>query len=326
MGDSPSLTTRVSIVVPAHNEEKNLVLLHKELLQHLLEFENEIEFEIILVNDGSSDDTWNQILLLSETDSRITGIDFTRNFGHALALEAGLAEATGDAVIMMDADLQHPPALVPVLIRTWLETGVDVVSTVRTSTRDASGLKKHSSGLFYRWLNGLSDLELNSGEADFRLVSRRVNLALQELPESPKFYRGLIPWLGYSTRKIAYDAPERLHGKSSYSLSKMIEFARLGLTSFSDRPLKGIIAIGVFLSIGSLIGLVIMLITKLFVNSEFFSSIAILVVFLILVTGVVTTFQGVVALYIVDIFKASKGRPTYIVNETTRFRDTGLPL
>lgn len=303
----------LSVVMPSYNEEKNVPLMYKELLKYINL--KEFDYELIFVNDGSKDDTWKQIKRIADKDRGVLGINFSRNFGHHAALEAGLTACKGDIVIMMDADLQHPPELIPELIAKWRE-GFDIVNTVRLSTDDASVIKMVTSKAFYKVLNGISDLELHDGEADYRLLTRRALDNLNALPETPKFYRGLINWIGYEVARVPYTAQARMHGKSSFTLKKMIELARLGLTSFSMKPLKLIITIGLLLVVGAFMALVTMLIVKFGFNSGYFSNNAILVMFLVFITGILATFQGIVAVYLVDIFNAAKNRPSYIVRET----------
>lgn len=301
----------ISIVLPSYNEEMNVVLVHDKILENL--DLSKYAYEMIFINDGSKDGTWKKICQVSKADKFVTGINFSRNFGHHAALQAGLETAKGDVVIMMDADLQHPPKLIPQLIDKW-ERGYDIVNTVRISTENVGVIKKITAKAFYKILNMISDLQLNEGEADFRLINRAALNALNGLPESPKFYRGLVNWVGFKVGHIKYHAEARLYGKSSYTLHKMIELARLGLTSFSMKPLKFIISFGISLSIVSFLGLCAMLITKFIINSGYFSNNAILVMFLIFVSGVLSTFQGIVAIYLVDIFEAAKGRPSYIIS------------
>jgi dolichol-phosphate mannosyltransferase len=302
----------LSVVLPSYNEEKNISLVYEELLRYI--DVKKFNYEFLFVNDGSRDDTWEEIAKLTKKDPNVKGINFSRNFGHHAALEAGLIRAVGDAVIMMDADLQHPPSLIPTLIKKWQE-GCDIVNTVRLATEDAGILKNITSTMFYKVLNNLSSLQLRDGEADYRLMSRKALNSLNALPESPKFYRGLINWIGYDVARVEFKAQARQHGSSSYTFKKMLELARLGLTSFSMKPLKLIVGIGVGLVGFALVSLIAMLIVKIGFNSTYFSNNAILVMFLVLVTGVLTTFQGIVAVYLVDIFDAAKGRPTYIVKD-----------
>lgn len=304
----------LSIVLPCYNEAENIPLVYQELLKYI--DQKKFDYEILFVNDGSKDKTWPVIQSLADKDDKVIGINLSRNFGHHAALEAGLTSSKGDVIIMMDADLQHPPALIPKLIDKW-QAGFDIVNTVRLSTEKVSLFKKLSSTLFYKILNNLSDLRMSDGESDFRLISRRALDSLNALPESPKFYRGLINWIGYNVARVEFKAKARLHGKSSYTLKKMINFARLGLTSFSMKPLKFIIVFGFLLVIASVVSLIAMLIVKFGINYEYFSNNAILVMFLVFITGILTTFQGIVAVYLVDIFDASKGRPTFIIGDKT---------
>ncbi|MBM3210403.1 glycosyltransferase family 2 protein [Candidatus Saccharibacteria bacterium] len=308
----------LSVVLPSYNEEVNIPITYNELTKNI--DTTKFDYQIIFVNDGSRDGTWSEIEKIARKDSGVEGLNFSRNFGHHAALEAGLQQAIGDVVIMMDADLQHPPSLIPKLIEEW-EKGCDIVNTVRLSTEDAGLFKNVSSRLFYAFMNTFSDLRLKDGEADYRLISKRALVTLNSLPEAPKFYRGLINWIGYDVARVEYVAQARMHGKSSYTLKKMIELARLGLTSFSMKPLKIIITIGMALTALSLLALVVMIGVKLFVNPEYFTNNAILIMFLVLMTGVLTTFQGIIAVYLVDIFNEAKGRPTYIVKDITKKRD-----
>lgn len=300
----------LSVVLPSFNEEKNISLVYAEIKKHI--DERRFDFEIIFVNDGSRDGTWGSIEDLSKSDRRVKGIDFSRNFGHAVALEAGLTNARGDIIVMMDADLQHPPRMLPDLIAKYDE-GYDIVNTVRLATEDVSIFKKLTSRGFYWFINSMSDLELHDGEADYRLVSRRALDTLNSLRETPKFYRGLVNWIGYDVARVEYQAGSRLHGKSSYTLKKMLELARMGVTSFSLKPLKLIFTVGALLTSFALILLIIMLVIKFFVNTSLISYTAILIDILLFVAGILTVFQGVAALYLVDIFNASKGRPTFII-------------
>lgn len=302
----------LSIVLPSYNEEKNIPLVYQAVYDNI--DHKKFDYEMIFVNDGSRDGTWESVKAVAKKDAKVRGITFSRNFGHHAALQAGLEAAKGDLVIMLDSDLQHPPKLIPKLIAKW-EEGHDIVNTVRESTEGTGFFKNVTGSMFYKILNSISDLQLNEGEADYRLVNRRVLDALNNLPESPKFYRGLVNWVGFTVAHVSYKAEARQHGQSSYTIKKMFELARLGLTSFSMKPLKFIITIGMSLTALSFLGLIIMMAVKLGVNYEYFSNNAVLVMFLVFMTGLLTTFQGIVAIYLVDIFNEAKGRPPYIVGE-----------
>lgn len=302
----------LSVVLPSYNEEKNIPLIYKELKKYI--DSSKFEYEFIFVNDGSSDGTWKAISALAKKDTHVTGVNFSRNFGHAMALEAGLLEAKGDLIIMLDSDLQHPPSLIPELIKKH-EEGFDIVNTIRLSTEDAGMFKNLTSKIFYGFMNSISDLELREGEADYRLMSRRALDTLNSLQESPKFYRGLVNWIGYDVARIEYEAASRIHGSSSYTLKKMLELARLGVTSFSLKPLKLIFTAGIITSVVSFALLIVLLAVKFFIDSSLVSYNAILTDILLFATGIIIVFQGVVALYLVDIFNATKARPTFIVRE-----------
>ncbi len=302
---------KISIVIPCYNESGNISSFYKELKSHLLY--DKYDFEIIYINDGSVDDTWDKLVDLARNE-HIKALSFSRNFGHAAALQAGLEAATGDAIIMMDGDLQQPPSLIPKLISEW-ENGFDVVKTIRIFTEGVSVFKRITSTIFYFILNTFSGLNLRDGEADFRLVDRKVLDKINSMPESPKFYRGLFNWIGFRSTEVEYKAGARSYGKSSFTIKKMIELARLGLTSFSMAPLKVIIGIGIALSGVSLVGLLIMAYLKIFINYNYVSNNVVLLTVIIFITGILSTFQGIIAVYLVDIFNAVKGRPTYIVRE-----------
>jgi polyisoprenyl-phosphate glycosyltransferase len=303
----------ISVVLPSYNEEQNITLVYQAVSENIVNTPYDTEF--IFVNDGSGDGTWAAIQGLIEKDPRVRGINFSRNFGHHAALQAGLEVARGDAVIMMDADLQHPAGMLPDLIAAW-EGGNEIVNTVRLSTERVGLFKRLTGKVFYKLMNSMSDLTLNDGEADFRLLDRRVVDVLNGLQEAPKFYRGLVNWIGFSVARLEYRAEARRYGRSSYSVRKMVELARLGLTSFSTKPLKFIIGFGVTLSVLSALMICVMLGVKIAGNPLHFTNTAILIMFVIFVAGVLSTFQGIVAVYLVDIFYAAKGRPTYIVKGT----------
>jgi len=301
----------LSIVIPVYNEEKNVTLLYQGLLK-VVNSLKKYRYEIIFVDDGSTDQTWNEIKDINHKDANVRGISLTRNFGHAIALQAGLESANGDVVVMMDGDLQHPPAVIPKLIKEW-ENGKKVVNTLRVDTKDIGFFKKITSEIFYRILSFLSSVKINVGEADFRLIDREVLDKVNNLPETPKFYRGIVHWIGYEITYVRYTAEKRRYGKSSYSLQKMIDLARAGLTSFSVRPLKAIIAIGFFIFVIFSAILLYTLFYKFLIDYNGFSNNFVLVMLIMVVTGLMICFQGVIAIYLVDIFNTSMGRPAYVV-------------
>jgi dolichol-phosphate mannosyltransferase len=225
---------KISVVVPApHNEEGNLPILLDQIRNVLPVGLH----EIIVVDDGSTDGTLDVLKAKSRSDQRIKYIGLSRNFGHQTALRAGLRGARGDCVITMDADLQHPPRLLPEMAAKWQE-GFKIVLTVRKDVGSISGFKRLTSALFYWLMNSVSDVSIDPGSADFRLLDRKVVGVINELSEHDFFLRGVIPWVGFSVTKIEYTPDPRLHGSTKYSLRKMISFALTGVIANSIQPLR----------------------------------------------------------------------------------------
>lgn len=303
----------ISIIVPCYNEEKNIPLLYKELGGVLENLKQTYDFEVIFVNDGSIDGTNEEIEKIIKNDNRIKYVEFSRNFGHQVALEAGINLAKGNAIIMMDADLQHPPKCLYSLIKKW-EEGFKIVNTKRLDAYSANIFKKFTSKMFYKFLNLISEVNIEEGSADFRLIDRKIVEIFKNFPEKEKFYRGLVNWIGFKNNVIQYRIGKRVYGCSGYSLKKMMSLARVGVTSFSLLPMKFIISFGLLATICSGILLVVMMYVKLFVSALFFSSLSFLVVIIILMNSITLTGIGVVAVYLVTIYKQVQNRPNYIIS------------
>lgn len=298
----------LSFVVPCRNEEGNIQPLANKISE-MLPIE---EFEIIFVDDGSTDNTLNKIKELD--NGKIRYISFTRNFGHQNALKSGINNAKGDAIICMDADMQHPPEILPDMIQKWKE-GFDVVYTIR-SNENVGFFKGVTSGFFYRVLNFLSDIRLEPGSADFRLIDRRVGEVLKkDINEYYLFYRGLVSWVGFKAFAISYVPQKRYSGYSKYSLSKMISFAINGITAFSVKPLRLAMILGALTSLIAfcygLYVLILYLTTNLPV--EGWTSLILLTIFL---GGVNMLLLGIIGEYLGKLYFESKKRPHYVVQET----------
>jgi polyisoprenyl-phosphate glycosyltransferase len=239
---------RVSIVIPAYNEAPCLDKLYQELTAacDLLPF----HFEFLVVNDGSTDETEGVLAELRSRDDRVRYLALSRNFGHQGALSAGLAFATGDAVIMMDADLQHPPGMIPRLLERW-EDGYEIVNTVRLDTADGSPFKKLLSLAFYWVFKSLTGTPLEPGSADFRLMSREPVDALNGLPERHRFIRGLVPWLGFRQTSVTFRAPARWAGRPKYTFLRSLRLALEGVTAFSLFPLRLVAIFGLLVMAAS---------------------------------------------------------------------------
>ena len=303
----------LSVVAPAYEEADVLPAFIARLVA-VLEGAGE-EWEVVLVDDGSSDGTWEAIEAAARSEPRIHGIRLSRNFGHQLALTAGLSVATGDAVITMDSDLQHPPEAIPALLAAARD-GSDVVYAVR-SADDAAGLwKRVSARGFYRVLNRLSSLELPEGAADYRFMSRRVVDVLIEMPERHRFLRGLVRWAGYRQTFVEYRRSAREGGESKYGLRKMVLFAWDGVVSFSSFPLRIASVIGVCVSVLGWLYLVYVLAIKIFTDRAIpgWTSVTAAV---LLLGGAQLVFLGILGQYVGRMYDDVKQRPLFLIAEDT---------
>lgn len=297
----------ISIVVPVHNEEGNVEALHQAVEEHL----SGVDFEVIFVDDGSTDSSLEVLERLALANPTARYISFSRNFGHQAALRAGLSEARGDAVISMDADLQHPPEMIPELLARWRE-GYDVVYTVRDD--QAAGtpwLKRATSRAFYRLLNFLTDLKVDPGAADFRLLDRKVVDLVNQQHEANLFLRGYIQWLGFRQIGINYVPAKRLSGSSSYSLRRMLSLAGSGITQFSIRPLRIAYALAAA-SFGLLLAYTVYAVIVTATGNAIPGWLS-LVILIIVLQGVQFLLIGLVGEYLGRTFMQTKGRPEYIV-------------
>jgi len=301
---------KISIVVPAHNEERNLSLLFDEIRSFLPEGLH----EIIIVDDGSSDGTLAVVEMASRADNRIKFIGLSRNFGHQTALRAGLRYATGDCVITMDSDLQHPPRLLPQLVAKWIE-GFKIVLTLRSDLEHPAGLKKITSALFYRLMNLVSDVSIDPGSADFRLLDRKVVDVVNGLSEHDFFLRGIIPWVGFPTFKIPYLPDRRLHGTTKYSVRKMISFAMTGVIANSIQPLR-LATVFAFLLAGlsTLYGIfALTMFLRYGLTVPGWTSVILAVTF---VGALQLLFLGVLGEYVGRILREARKRPSFVVDRS----------
>ncbi len=301
----------VVLVVPLYNEEGNIACLIEAIY---IAFSNlPYTYQIILVDDGSKDSSLQVVRAMAFNDDKIKFISFSRNFGHQAALKAGLDSANGDCVISLDADMQHPPSLIPEMLSKW-EEGFDVVYTVRKQGANLSVFKKRSSSIFYKILNWLSEVDLEVGTPDFRLVSRNVLHVLQGLNEYDLFFRGLVKWVGFKQTAIEYVQEERFSGKSKYTIKKMMRFALQGITSFSIHPLHAAAYIGFFISLLSMLYLPYAFYSYYFGRAiNGWTSIIVTIAFF---GGLQLMILGIIGIYLGKLFMQSKGRPLYVVEET----------
>lgn len=302
---------KISIVIPAFNEEGNLCEIRKKINDVFTSLQN-YSYEIIFINDGSRDNTQTTIEDLAIKFSEVKFIEFSRNFGHQNAVKAGMDNADGNAVITMDADLQHPPELIPELINKW-EQGYDVVYTIRKYSDKISFFKRVTSSLFYSFLLKISDFELvKKGGADFRLLDRNVNDVIKEFNENDLFLRGLTGWIGFKQTGVEYTAKDRFSGKSSYDMKKMFSLAFSGITSFSTKPLYLAAYVGFAFTILSLLVYGIYVIYS-FVIGTHISGWASLIMTVVFFGGMQLIMMGIIGMYLGKIFKQVKDRPNYII-------------
>lgn len=303
----------LSIVVPVFNEEESINETVSRLLALRDFLSSEVDMELLLINDGSKDLTLDILKKIAIKDPGVKVLSFSRNFGHQIAITAGIDFALGDYVAVIDADLQDPPELIGDMYRLAL-TGFDVVYGKRRSRTGESIFKKFSAAAFYRILNYMCEIDIPTDTGDFRLMSRKVVDAFNQLRERHRFVRGMVPWLGFRTIQLEYDRSERFAGETKYPLGKMIGFAVNAILSFSKKPLTMAIRLGFFtIIIGVLLGSY-MLYSKLFTNIPIPGFTA-LICAIIFFSGIQILLIGVVGEYIARIFEEVKGRPLYFVDE-----------
>ena len=303
---------KIDIVVPCYNESENIHVLYNAIKDVFTEELASYEFRLIFVNDGSSDQSLLVLQQLSKEDSRVKYLSFSRNFGHQLAVKAGLDYADAPAVISMDGDMQHPPTLIPTLVHKW-EEGVQVVATLRTYPAEISKKKRKSSQQFYKLLNLLSDIEIKEGSADFRLLDQSVVEVIRQMKENEPFLRGIVPWVGFNQVYVPYTAQARYSGETKYTLKKMFQLALSGGTSFSVKPLYFAVFLGFFFSLLSV--LYVPYVIYSFLNGSEISGWASLIMTIVFFGGLQLIILGIIGVYIGKIFKQTKERPAYIIQE-----------
>ena len=308
---------KISLVVPMYYEEKVVNECYKRLTEVLKKLEN-YEYEIIFVNDGSKDKTLELLEEIAKNDNNVKILSFARNFGHQCAVTAGLKHVSGDAIVIIDADLQDPPELIPDMLKLW-EDGNQVIYGKRKTRDGESVFKLLTAKMFYKTLNALSDVDIPKDTGDFRLVDREVVEVINSLPEHNKFLRGLWSWVGFKQIPYEYERKERFAGETKYPLKKMLKLASDGIISFSTKPLKFVgalgmtsIAISAFIMIYAIISFVFKLNnlapgwTSLMVAITFFAGVQLLSIWII-------------SEYIARIYDESKNRPQYIIEKKINF-------
>ncbi len=305
---------KLSIVCPAFEEEEVLPRFHTELRAALAPLESEYDIEILYIDDGSRDGTLAYLRLLAAGDARIRYLSFSRNFGQQAALTAGMEHARGDAIITLDSDLQHPPSLIPALVEQWRK-GHDIVLTYREDDPRLSYFKRLSSRAFNAVMHWLSDTPVSSAASDYRLLSRQAVDALMRLHEKHRFLRGMVNWLGFRTTTVAFHPASRGAGATKYTLRRMLALAVDAMLSFSKLPLRLPLLMGLLLiALGGVIGAI--LLARSLLGADF-GVLQLTLISLFLIGGAILCGLGIVGEYVGRIYEQVKGRPLYLLKETS---------
>ncbi len=302
----------LSVIIPIYNEEENISLLHHRLTKVLNEMDS--GYELIFVNDGSHDDSMQLVQQLAKENAYVKYIDLSRNFGHQIAVMAGLDHAQGAATIIIDADLQDPPELIPEMVAKWKE-GYEVVYAKRKSRKGESAMKKWTAKLFYRILRKLTDFDIPVDVGDFRIIDQKIVEVLRNMPERSKYLRGQIAWVGFKQTYVTYNREERHAGETGYSIKKMLDLAMNAVTGFSEAPLRLVTYMGIMVTVFSLLTMMYTLISRLLTDSyvEGWASLMVSILFL---GGVQMIAIGILGEYIGRIYRDIRQRPLYIVKDT----------
>ena len=301
----------VSFIFPIYNEEGNIDELYSQMSQ-LVEGQP-FRSEFIFINDGSKDSSLTKLLALHEQDERVVIINLSRNWGHQLAVTAGLDYADGDAVVIMDSDLQDPPEVALELIEKWQTGEYDVVYAQRR-TRQDSAFKKFTATMFYRVLHSISNVDIPRNTGDFRLLDKRVVVELRKYREHDRFLRGLVSYIGFRQVAVQFDRHARHAGATGYPLKKMIRFATDGIIGFSDAPLRLISKIGTVVSLASLIGIIYALLRKFLSPQEVVNGWTFTIITIMFFSGAQMIMLGIIGSYLARIYSQVKGRPLYEIS------------
>ncbi len=304
---------KLSIIIPIYNESANINLLYERLVKVCNQLTENREF--IFVNDGSKDDSLQKIKLLHQQDSRVKYIDFSRNFGHQIAVTAGLDQCSGDAVVIIDADLQDPPELILEMYNKWQHENFQVVYAKRRKRNGESFFKLWTAKMFYRILGSITSISIPVDTGDFRLIDKKIVAYLKKMPEQHKFLRGQISWIGFNQTYIEYDRNERHGGATGYTYRKMLRFALDGITSFSDFPLKFATFAGFAVS-GVAFFMILVAVYQRFYGDNYQTGWASMMISVLFIGGIQLIGIGIIGEYISRMSSNVRNRPLYIINES----------
>ena len=312
---------KVTILVPAYNEQEVLPMLYDRLKAIMDELSN-YDFEILFVNDGSKDNTLKIIRELREKDNRVCYVNLSRNYGKETAMIAGLDYMKGDCVVLIDADLQDPPELIPEMITYW-EEGYDDVYAKRRSRQGETFLKKFTSWGYYRVLQHMTRIEIQKDTGDFRLLDRRCVEALKQMRESERYTKGLFSWIGYNKKEILYDRDSRAAGKTKWNYKQLVNLSIDGITSFTTSPLRLAAKTGIVVSLVGFLYMLVIIFKTLFFGVDVAGYASMMVVILFL-GGLQLIFLGVIGEYLGRAFYETKGRPLYFIDCYNEQRETNI--
>lgn len=308
----------ISIVVPCYNEQEVFGETYKRLTETFEQLdENKYHYEIIFVNDGSKDNTLEQIQNVIKQDPRVKGINFSRNFGHQIAITAGLDNCKGDAAVVIDADLQDPPTVILEMVKKW-EEGYDVIFGKRRERAGESTFKLLTAKWFYRFINRLSDVDMPLDTGDFRLMDRNALDQFLRMRETYRFVRGMVAWIGFKQTFVEYDRESRFAGTTKYPLKKMLRLASDAILSFSNTPLKVATFVGFITSIIAFFGILYSLYMRLF-TENFVEGWTLLMISVLLIGGIILLVLGIIGEYVGRIYGEIKQRPLYIIQDKLGF-------
>jgi glycosyltransferase involved in cell wall biosynthesis len=308
----------ISIVVPCYNEQEVFAESYKRLTETFSKLDSSLyQYEIVFVNDGSKDNTLDQIREVVKTDSHVKAISFARNFGHQIAITAGLDNCIGDAAVVIDADLQDPPIVILEMIEKW-EQGFDVIFGKRRERAGESAFKLLTAKWFYRFINRLSDVDIPLDTGDFRLMDRKALDQFLKMRETYRFVRGMVAWIGFNQTFVEYDREVRFAGSTKYPLKKMLRLASDAILSFSNTPLKIATFVGFITSIVAFIGIIYSLYMRLFTN-DFVEGWTLLMISVLLIGGIILLVLGIIGEYVGRIYGEIKQRPLYIIKDKIGF-------
>ncbi len=299
----------LSVILPSYNEEK-MIPVAADTISGILEREN-IDFELLFIDDGSKDATWENITRVAEKNAHVVGVHFSRNFGKEAAMFAGLEKATGDCCVVLDCDLQHPPEKIVEMYRLW-EDGYEVVEGIKEDRGEESGLHKFAANSFYGLISRATGMDMSSS-SDFKLLDRKVVDTLNSLPERNVFFRALSFWVGYRKATVYYSVRERTEGESKWSTKSLIKYAITNIGSFSSAPLHMVTALGLTMLMVAIVFSIISLVQKL--TGQALGGFTTVILLLLFSSSIIMISLGIVGYYIARIYDEIKGRPRYIISK-----------